>query len=317
MSPSVSPTLVLLLPAAARFARLPLPDALGKALGRADRAQREGGEVAQLLRYLRPLPLRWPQAALARAADAGLDDARLGVWLRADPAHVRADINGARLLGIGRTVGVDEDDVEALLPALRPLFGDLGMILDAPHPERWYLRLAREAKLPEFAAPDVALGDDLFEHALAGPEARRWRALQSEVQITLHNHPRNAERLQAGRVAINSLWFWGGGALPDAVSSAIPRLYSDDPELRGAARLATLACMPLADFSAFDADALVDLRFQRDVRGLIQHWLAPAAASASASRRDVILDFGDGQVCRLSGRQRWRFWRKPTGSLGA
>lgn len=301
--------LTLLLPALSKFTGQALPAALGKALGRADRVRMPAGEQAQLLRHFQPRPQAWPAAALARVVDTGLEDARSGAWLRADPAHLRADINGARLLGIGRTVGLDAADVVAFLPALRPLFGDAGMTLDAPHPQRWYLRLAREAKLPEFASPEQALGEDVFEHTPDGPEARRWRRLLSEVQIVLHNHPHNARRLELGQVPVNGLWFWGGGVLSDAITGAAPTLFSDDPELRGAAILARLDAMPLSECNRFSDAALVDLRAQRDWSGLIQRWLD--AAAATASQHAVVLDFSDGHVFTLARGQRWRLWRKP------
>src|SRR3546814_8075493 len=95
-------------------------------------------------------------AALTRQMDAG--DAAGAAWLRADPSYVRPDINGARLLAIGAALGMDEEDRTAFLPALRPLFGDAGFPIDAPHPSRWYLRLPPGAKLPAFAEPDDALG---------------------------------------------------------------------------------------------------------------------------------------------------------------
>ena len=304
--------LTLLLPVTARFAGLPLPPALAQALGRADRAQHDAGESAQLARHLTLLPQGWPAAAWTRLLDTGEDDARQGAWLRADPAHVRPDINGARLLGVGATVGIDQADVEALLPALRPLFGDAGVQLDAPHPARWYLRLSPGTPLPDFSTPDQALGDDVFDHAPRGEAARRWRALESEVQITLHNHPHNAARLASGRVPINSLWFWGGGVLPDAVSAALPTVLSDDPVVRGAARLGKLQGMPLPVSLPTNGDALVDLRGQRDGRALIERWLLPSLAGG-----EVILDFADGVVFALRPGQRWRFWRRPLAVLAA
>ncbi|WP_374557182.1 phosphoglycerate mutase [Thermomonas sp.] len=304
--------LTLLLPATARFAGHPLPPALAQALGRADRGQSDAGESAQLARHLTLLPLGWPAAALTRLLDAGEDDARQGAWLRADPAHVRPDINGARLLGVGATVGMDQADVDALLPALRPLFGDAGVQLDAPHPARWYLRLSAGTPMPMFSSPDEALGDDVFDHAPRGEAARRWRALESEVQITLHNHPHNAARLASGRVPINSLWFWGGGALPDAVSTTHPTVFSDDPAVRGAARLGKLQDMPLPASLESEVDALVDLRGQRDGRGLIERWLLPAVGSG-----EVTLDFADGVMFTLRPGQRWRLWRRPLSALPA
>src|SRR5690606_2381672 len=132
------------------------------------------------------VPRRLPAAPLTRLLDAGKHDAGLSAWLRADPAYIHPDINGARLLAIGDALGIEQADLDAFLPALRPLFGDAGFPLDAPRPGRWYLRLPREAKLPAFASPDDALGDDLFEHdgfdGAAAPEARRWRVLASEAQ---------------------------------------------------------------------------------------------------------------------------------------
>ena len=301
--------LTLLLPPASRFAGIALPATLAKALGRADRATLEAGRQAQLARQFQLLPNRWAEAALTRVVDTDEADARLSGWLRADPAYIRPDINGARLLGIGDALGIEQADVEALLPALRPLFGDAGFTLDAPTPSRWYLRLPREAKLPAFASPDDALGDDVFEHIVDGPEARRWRVLASEAQVTLHNHPRNAQRIAAGKVPINSLWFWGGGLLPDSIASGFPTVFSDDVLLHGIARIGKLAAMPMNAATPDIADALVDLRAVRDPRAVVESWLAPVAASVST--REAVFDFADGQVFTLRANQRWRFWRKP------
>ena len=55
----------------------------------------------------------------------------------------------------------------------------------------------------------------------SGEGAERWRALLNESQIVLHNHPINAVREARGAVAVNSLWFWGAGTLPDSVRCAV------------------------------------------------------------------------------------------------
>ena len=313
------PRLSLLLPARARLAGVALPADLARLLGRADRTTQHAGNEAQLARHFRLLPDRWSPAALARVTDASEADTRRHAWLRADPAYIRPDLNGARLLGIGDMLGLDASDADALLPALRPLFGDAGFILDAPHPARWYLRLPREAKLPAFTSPDLALGDDVFEHTPDAPEARRWRALLSEAQVVLHNHPHNAARLAAGRPPVNSLWFWGGGELPDHVTATHPTIVSDDALLHGLARVGKLQAMPLGDCADntadIAADALVDLRALRDGRALLEHWLLPACARAA--KHAVVLDFADGDVFTLTPRQRWRVWRRPLAALDA
>nr|WP_275672709.1 phosphoglycerate mutase [Thermomonas flagellata] len=302
----------MLLPPAARLAASPLPPALAQALARADRTRVAPGGEAQCLRQFRPQPSAWPAAALARLHEAEAPHLAGNVWLRADPAHLRADINGVRLLGVGARLGVDQADVDALLPALRPLFAEAGVTLEAPHPARWYLRLPADTPLPAFSAPEDALGDDVFAHAPRGEAARRWRALESEVQVLLHNHPHNAARVAAGKVAVNALWFWGGGALPSAVVAPAAAVYSDDPVLRGAARLAGVPDHPLQHAPAATDEVLLDLRHMRDWDALRALALPPLAAGA-----EVVLDFADGQVFRLRRGQRWRLWRRPRPGLPA
>src|SRR5690606_18910865 len=135
----------------------------------------------------------------------------------------------------------------------------------------------------------------------------------SEAQVVLHNHPHNAARAGAGKPPINSLWFWGGGGLPDHVTATSPTLFSDDPLLQGLAEIGKLASMPLNAFDDFTADALVDLRAQRDPRALIDAWMQPAAAGASV---DTMFDFADGPAFVLRSAHRWRFWRAPLAGLG-
>lgn len=309
----------LLLPAAERLGGQRLGEAAARALGRADRVKSgAGGRRAQLLRHFELIPNHWPMAALTRQADAG--DAAGAAWLRADPAHVRPDINGARLLAIGESLALTGEDVAAFLPALRPLFGDAGFPIDAPDPSRWYLRLPAGTKLPLFTEPDEALGADLFEHLAEGSEGRRWRVLLGEAQVVLHNHPWNQRRIAQGRPAVNSLWFWGGGALPDFVRTPHAIVHSDDEAARALAHAAGVAAPLPSRFEAASdaADAAFDLFAQRDLAAIERDWLAPAlAALADGSLRALTLDLGDGAGFGLARAQRWRLWRRPLARLDA
>ncbi|MGJ4728669.1 phosphoglycerate mutase [Luteimonas sp. SDU101] len=302
-------TATLLLPAARR---LGAPSAgVAAALGRADAVGGLGdGRRAQLRRHVRLVPDHWPVAALTRQLDAG--DAAGASWLRADPCRIQPDINGARLLDHGDTLGLDADDVAQLLPALKPLFGDAGMPIDAPVPSRWYLRLAPSTPLPTFAEPDDALGDDVFEHLAEGSEGRRWRVLLTEAQVVLHNHPWNQRRMESGRRPVNSLWFWGGGRLPDQVQSPRTRFHGGDELAAALATLAGNAAALPARFEAGEGDVLFDLSTLRDGEVLERAWLQPALASLSAGSIDaLVLDTADGATFTLRRRQRWRVWRRP------
>lgn len=300
----------LLLPARARFAGA-LPAQVGKALGRADRAQGESGERAQLRRHFQLVPDHWPVAALTRQLDAG--DAAGGRWLRADPAYLAPDMTGARLLAHGPALGLDASDVAALLPALKPLFGDAGLLLDAPEPSRWYLRLPSDSPLPDFAAPEDVVGDDLFGHLPHGDTGRRWRALFTEAQVLLHQHPWNAQRAAQGKPAVNALWFWGQGVLPQSVRTVYRQVRSRDDLLRA---LSGQAGVP--ESIEEGVDALVDLRHLKSRAMLVDEALMPLLAELRGGKlAQVVLDFQDGTQFTLRPGQRWRLLRRALPQLDA
>ncbi|WP_066095490.1 phosphoglycerate mutase [Xanthomonas massiliensis] len=304
-------TATLLLPARHRLGGGPLSAAVAAALGRAERGMRAAGEREQVQRHFDLVPAGWPVAALTRQLDAG--DAAGSAWLRADPGHVAPDMQGARLLALGEAVQLEQADADALLPALKPLFGDAGLLLDAPVPSRWYLQVAPGQPLPTFAAPEQVLGDDLFDHLPQGDDGRRWRALLTEVQVLLHQHPWNRDRAARGLPAINTLWFWGAGSLPDAVRSGHAQVRSRDPLLRALARAAGVE----TDGDG-GVDALMDLRHLRSLAQLDAEAIAPLlAAMARGELQRLELDFEDGAWFDLQPRQRWRFWRRPLAALDA
>lgn len=314
-------TATLLLPPRRRIGGQALPDWLARVLGRADTVPAgEEGERAQMLRHFDLLPRGWPVAALTRSRDA--DDADTAQWMRADPAWIRPDINGARMFACGEGMQLSSEDAEALLPALRALFGDAGFSIDAPVPSRWYLRLPAGAMLPSFPDPDEALGADLFEVLadtgnVADAGMRRWRVLLNEAQVVLHNHPWNARRAAAGKPPVNSLWFWGGGKLPDRVRTQHARVASDDVLLQALAGNAGLSPEALPRrFIPGGGDSLWDLRDARDLATLADDWLQPAFDGLKdGALHRVQLDFTDGTGLDIASSQRWRFWRKPLARL--
>lgn len=311
-----------LLPAPARFGAQRRAVDVSRALARADHLPAgAAGRQSQLLRFASLPAGHWPLAALSRRLDAGDADAPGSSWLRADPAWLRPDINAVRLMAHGEGLQVARDDVDALLPALRPVFGDAGFLLDAPHPARWYLQLPAGTRLPAFHDPGDALGADLADlDEDSGLEARRWRALANDAQITLHQHPWNARRQERGLPPVNALWFWGGGVLPAAaaMSSQWPaHVFSDDATCSALAAVAVRA-MPLPDAwpGPGHGDALYDLTAVRDLRQLQQAWLAPAIAALAAGRLEALeLDDEDGRRRRLKRWHRLRVWRRaPPGA---
>ena len=302
--------LVLLLPERRRFAGQAPSAEVAAALGRADALPlADFGERAQLLRHFSILPRGWPMAAITRQWDAG--DAQGSNWLRADPVFIRPELMGARLMAWGN-LDLDAAQADELLAPLRPLFGDAGFPISRGAGERWYLQLPSDVRLPEFALPADALGGQLLAHLPEGDEGRRWRVLGNEAQIILHNHPRNAARIAEGKLPVNSLWFWGGGRLPDSVQSPAKVVLNADDELQALAALAGLRFKP-----AETGDVIIDLRRERDWRRLEVEHLLPGLASLRQRHARVQLDFADGAGFRMEPGQRWRFLRRPLTAFDA
>ncbi|MEP6940171.1 MAG: phosphoglycerate mutase, partial [Rudaea sp.] len=214
----------LLLPSARRFSGT--QDTLARRIGRGDRLEAlPEGRDATLRGCFAFIGTSIPAAALTRNLDAG--DAAGAQRRRCDPACIMADAVTLRLVACG-AMSLSDDDVATLTRSLSPIFGDAGFLLEASRPDRWYLRCAREARLPAFSSPDDALGDDLARHLPQGESAARFRALLNEAQIALTQNPLNARRAQRRQSPVNSVWFWGPGMLPEWVRSRFGQVYSDD-----------------------------------------------------------------------------------------
>ena len=281
-------------------------DAVKRALARADHSQSESGERAQLQRYFDVDAPSWPVAALTRSIDVAAD---LGafVWVRADPAWIQPDMVGARLMAYGPGVHPTAADAIALLPALNEIFAGAGLAFDAPVASRWYVRVPLAEVVPQLAMPEYVLGADILAHLPEGEGSARWRQLFTQAQMILHHHPCNQRRQVEGKPPINALWFWGEGKGPLSVRTPYLQVRSRDALLRGLARASGI------DDLARPHDhvkAIVDLRHLRSLTQIGRQALSPLIEALNQRQLDQLLvDFQDGVIFRLSRRQRWRIWR--------
>lgn len=181
-----------------------------------------------------------PVAPVTRLADGA--DPGDAWWLRADPVFLRPDLH-AVLLFDARTLKIEKTEAQALAAAFNRTFSADGLRLQTPCPDRWYLRLAADPDLRAFPLIQ-AIGRDVTPLLPTGAAGPRWTALLTEIQMLFHGAPVNAEREARGRPPINSVWFWGGGRLPQGARSPAEALYVDDALVHGLARLAGTAVGP-------------------------------------------------------------------------
>jgi hypothetical protein len=294
-------------------------------LGRADRRERPRRGHHETLAGLFGLAAdEIPVAALMRhAGHASVD----GYWMRADPVYLAADQRGLVLAGTGG-MALEEEEAAALAAELAPLFDGMGATLHRDSPGDWYLHVASPPAIST-SEPDAARGRDLLELLPRGPDAARWHRLLNEIQMSLHASAVNRRREQLGKPPVNSLWFWGGGALP---REALPRRWScvagEGAFIEGLARLARTPHVALpgnaVSLSAGAGDTVLavpdvlldpaargDLEgWSRGVQALERDWFAPCRQLLRKNVLGRLTIVTDRFAFSLSRAGALRFWRR-------
>lgn len=112
-----------------------------------------------------------------------------------------------------QALNLSEAESRQLLEVIRPLFESEGWSLVWGHPLRWYASHPSLAEVPA-ASLDRVIGRNPDVWLTDHPQARLLRRLQSEVQMTLYQHPSYDERQAKGELTVNSFWLSGCGASP-------------------------------------------------------------------------------------------------------
>ncbi|MDX1513759.1 MAG: hypothetical protein R3174_08440 [Gammaproteobacteria bacterium] len=188
----------------------------------------------------------WPTAAVTRFADLGTRSR--GYCLRADPVHLRADMSDLVLLD-GHDFALSLEESRSLAEEIGAHFAGAGWRIEVPHPSRWYLEVPQP---PEIRT--TPLSEAVFRpvqpNLPTGQEAGAWHARMNEAQMVLHRCRVNEIRAGRGEAAINSLWFWGGGELPQDVPRFDGSVFADTPLAAGLAGLAGASSRELPDRGA-------------------------------------------------------------------
>ena len=284
---------------------------LEKWLARADIERDAVGALGWLARAfgLENLPV----AALERGADAAP-----GAWMRADPVHLRIQGDAVHLYDAS-ALQVTAAEAGELIAALQSHFASDGLEFTAPSPDRWYVRMpAGEA--PRTTPLAEAKGRNVFGLL---PADARWRSAMTEAQMILSGHEVNARRESDGKLAINSTWFWGAGALPAAAAKPYAVVYADDALTRGlgawsgARVVAVPRAIGIVDLERAGDAILVALhgasRLDADER-----WFAslPGAIDRFDRVRIILPSPTHTVVATLTGSARWR-WLRASKPLAA
>ena len=306
-----------------RDLRLP---ALETILARGHATRTEGSSLERWLAAAYALPAELPLAPYSLRGDGGEPGDHF--WMHADPVHIK--LHGNRLiLADASRFHLSGEEAQEFITALNTQLAPDGITFAAPHPQRWYVRIAGEPRM--HAAPTAEMaGRDIETFLPSGEDSARWRRLFNEAQMLLHAHPRNAGREASGALPVNGVWFWGAGRARKLVSP-YDIVWGDHPLAAGlaAASAVTARALP-ASATAFLKDPggkapLIVAALPSTAYGDVQGWREAAAALEGAWFPPLLsaVDGGVLQTLTLHGlgsdygytvtlapNDRFRFWRR-------
>lgn len=249
-------------------------------------------------------------AALTHIADYGVLPNDNSWWLRADPVTMRADMTRVFTTSCG-FADLDRDERLEINRVVRQALRHEGIDVSDCKNGRWCFPLEKPLEF-EFTPLHEALGLDVAEALPTSPAAVQWKRLLTEIQVDLHQSEVNTKRRTRGLQEVNSVWFWGGGFVPDVPARQFDRLVSDDPLSRG---LALLSGIPIADQDGIevqDENVLIDWVMSssdalREAAAL-EHLVGLLTRSKGKS---LVLVGGNGKAWELDRRSQRKFWSRP------
>lgn len=315
------------LPAEAReweALRRPLP-ATARLLGRARRQALPSRGLHDLLRAAFDIgsdSVELPAGALGLLGEGG--NPGHSHWLKADPVHLRPDRDRVMLFA-DVMADLTRAQAQALVADCNRLLRQDALELRLGAQGGWYLRAAGPVEL-ETTPTETVAGRYLDPYLPRGPEAPRWLSLLTELQMLLHTSSANLEREAQGQNAVNSLWIWGGGVLPERVRGEWSRVHTEEPVLRGLALRAGIETAPLParapDWQGQGRQLVLLSSLQRalvagDLQGwataledVERDWLAPLLEQVAAGRLELVVE-AERLCLTLTPRGLRRFWRRP------
>jgi hypothetical protein len=170
-----------------------------------------------------------PGVATSAMRGVGLDPGD-GMWFVVNPAHIQIARTHLQMDDT-RALDLREQEARALFDSARPCFEDAGYALEWGSRDTWFMRADDWTELTT-ASPDAAVNMNLTDWMPSGPQARAFRKLQNDVQVTWFTDPANAAREARGQLPINSFWPWGNASMATEHAQQLVAKVSGKPLVR-------------------------------------------------------------------------------------
>ncbi len=237
--------------------------------------------------------------------------------MRADPVHLIPAGDQLVMLDQG-LLSLSQDEAKGLVGEVLTLFAEDGWEIDVRRPDCWHLRLPMAPGIRTTPVDEV-FGRSI-QHALpVGTDAMAWHTILTEVQGLLHISEINRVREVQGDYPVNSLWFWGGGHLPDPLTSEWQEVWTNDAFARGLAIHSNIPCKPLPEtitvietvLPAGKSLLVITLPLMSALASMEKNWWAPLAVALMKGRlRKLTIHWPGSPIYSITSAQyRWRPWR--------
>lgn len=163
--------------------------------------------------------------------------------LCADPCYLHADRDRLLLFPIN---DLTMDEVTRLMACVQPLLNDFDAQLVPNDLNHWSIYLEKMPDIALTAMPSL-VGKTVAAAMPHGVEQNEWLRLGNEIQMVLFEHPVNQQRQSAGKLPVNSLWFWGKAAW-QPLTNVWSQIYGDTNLLRSLAKVSTASCQSFSEW---------------------------------------------------------------------
>ena len=254
-----------------------------------------------------------------------------GCWIHADPVNLQADMDRA-ILSDARTLDIREDEAAMLVEQINTHFAEDSLSVVMADADHWFIRL-EECRLVTTPL-SRAVGRNINHLLPTGEGAALSQRFLNEAQMLLHMSEVNQRREQRGMAAINSLWLWGEGRLPQKGDTDITHVYANDALTTGMARLERIKHSALTDpvvlayAMKHQGHSLVSMQqldgpcsygdvpaWLDELRVVVEDWLKPLIETAASLDAEVDIYPCNGVRYHFSNNNKFNisklmFWKK-------
>ncbi|MCV6637277.1 hypothetical protein [Candidatus Albibeggiatoa sp. nov. NOAA] len=257
-----------------------------------------------------------PVAPVTCLADGQSVD-KNAIYLRADPVYLQADRDKVFLFDADNSLqDLTLDEAQQFIDALNQHFAEDGLAFFAPTPTRWYIKLETRPNV-SFSSMSEVKGADIHDYMPKGEDKLKWRSYLNEIQMLLYQNPVNEQREMDRKLAVNSVWFWGMGQLPDLPKNDWSQVWGNDVLANGLAQLSDVAHESLPNqvepILQQTGDQLVIFeKSESFLQDFDTIWLSPLLKALRKRQISEIILYTNRGIFNLSSRQlkQWWKWKK-------